>query len=905
MKKILILFTIACVALTSCNDDDFRGGRFTANLGDEILFNSSMKYETAGKKNAATRTVYGDKLVEGKTEIKWNEGDVVGIYCGNAFGDTKYCDYTVLGAFPNGGKDEYGNNVALKDGNDDDKYEECALALHDDYTDGLRWNKGEHTFYGVYPSPKMLSKYGEDEDIANLIKLENNKLTATLPSIQRPATYVAANDGNLVVHPAMRYAYMVACEPNVDPSENANVMLKFNPIVTAVEITLKNTGDATIKGVTDVAVSSDTTICGDFEVILNTTTIKRKSTGDAYKSIQIPLVEQGSSFDIAPGKTITFTAFMMPDANLDKLKLTLFYADGVAQKQGTLSATEIVQVKKKNFITNVPLNFSNAVSKVELDRWAASISETNGDTKLSALSIPAAGGAASGHTTNWSANEKYLQQSLTIDNLWDSGIRCFEFTVDNKDSDNDFKDQKVYCNSKPSSISLQDAVNKVKANLIANPTEFAMVIITYQQQKGWDSRAESRGEVSYTRQPANFMTRLNTFWNNISSSGWGNPTAVQTVDGQITVQPGTALYLPSMTLRDARGKLFCIARPLSEEEDKYTNATRTGLFNANFKMEVINKYPSSYTINKDILVVEGWGAVKDRWERRGFTSCICYRGTGNKSFENADKSKILYTDSKIGRPFDVATNENDTETTMSKDYIDNNLGKLTTNFTYTVKTSSGNATYNAYVHDWARVSNLDNHFRARHKADNNEMKEFFWANSLNEKWGHITTTFDKALQEQKSGNTLFINSLCGYFIDTEEINSYLPNLLTDISVNVTGSTIKTHEYSVLSGSSTEAGMCGNISDYAKWVNNAFYNYLLTKELGGNATGIIMMDRVSDDANANPAGYYIPRIILANNPFAAGQIEGDKELPGGSDLGGGDNGNLSKGYIDITWEEWEN
>ena len=900
MKKILILFTIACVALTSCNDDDFRGGRFTANLGDEILFNSSMKYETAGKKNAATRTVYGDKL-EDKTEIKWNEGDVVGIYCENAFGDTKYCDYTVLNAFPNGGKDEDGNNVALNDGKDDANYEECALALHDDYTDGLRWNGGGHTFYGVYPSPKMLSKYGEDEDVANLIKLEKNKLTATLPDIQRPATYVPDNDGNLVVHPAMRYAYMVACEPNVYPSENANVMLKFNPIVTAVEITLKNTGNATIKGVTDVAVSSDSEICGDFEVDLNTTTITRKSSGEIYKSIQIPLVKQGSSFDIKPGNTITFTAFMMPDANLNKLKLTLFYANGVAQKQGTLSATKIVEVKKKNFITNVPLNFSNAVSKVELDRWAASISETNGDaTKLSALSIPAAGGAASGHTTNWSANEKYLQQSLTIDNLWDSGIRCFEFTVDNKDSDNDFKDQKVYCNSKPSSISLEEAVNKVKANLIANPTEFAMVIITYQQQKGWDSRAESQGEVSYTRNPAGFMTRLNTFWSKISSSDWGDTQAVQTVDGQITVKPGTALYSPTMTLHDARGKLFCIARPLSEEEDKYTNATRTGFLNANFKMEVINKY-TSCTINEKILVVEGWGAVKDRWERRGFTSCICYRGTGNSSFKNADKSKILYTDGKIGRPFDVATNENDTETTMSKDYIDNNLKNLTTNFTYTVKTSNGNATYNAYVHDWARVSNLDDHFRAKHKADSEEIKEFFWANSLNEKWGHITTTFDKALQEQKSGNTLFINSLCGYFIDKSEINSYLPNLLTDISVNYSSGI---HKYSVLSGSSTTAGMCGNISDYAKWVNNAFYNYLLTKELGGNATGIIMMDRVSDNANDNPAGYYIPRIILANNPFAAGQIEGDKEIPEGSDFGGNDIV-PSKGYIDISWGEWEN
>ena len=61
-------------------------------------------------------------------------------------------------------------------------------------------------------------------------------------------------------------------------------------------------------------------------------------------------------------------------------------------------------------------------------------------------------------------------------------------------------------------------------------------------------------------------------------------------------------------------------------------------------------------------------------------------------------------------------------------------------------------------------------------------------------------------------------------------------------------------------------MSGNIGRFAQWMNNKFYNYLLTKSLDGKSTGIIMMDRVSNNATADPAGYYIPRIILANNPF---------------------------------------
>ena len=874
MKKILTLLAIVCVAFTSCNDDTFGGGRTTANIGDKILFGGSMKYETAGNKK---RTVYGDKLADA-TEIKWKVGDAVRIYCAEAHG-VKECDYVV--------EDAFNNQSNLYDGKNDDKYEECPLSLHEDYTEGLLWGTGDHTFYGVYPSPKMmLDKYGEDAEVATAIKIEGNKVTANLPSVQRPIQYVDPVDGNYTIHPAMRYAYMVAIA-NTDPSKDANVMLKFYPIVTAVEITLTNTGTATIEGITNVGITStESELCGNFEVEISSKNITRKSTGDTYKSIQIPLAKQNSSIDLEEGKSITFTAFMMPNANLSSLKLTLLYANGVGQKQATISTSNngiIVEAKKKNFIANVPVNFANAVSKVDLSKWAASISTLNDDATenknmtLAKLSIPAACGAASGHTDNWTANEKYLEQNLTIEELWNNGIRCFEFTVDNKSTEEEFKNQKVYCNSKPSSISLEDAVNKVKNKLTANPTEFAMVIITYQQQKGWDSRAESQGEVSYTRNPAGFMTQLNTFWTNISNS-LSTTKTVNTVDGQITITLATALYSPTMPLADARGKLFCIARPLSEEEDKYTNATRTN-WGITFSMSVTNKYPSSYNINKDILVVEGWGAVKDRWERRGFTSCICYRGTGNTSFKNADKSKILYTDSKNGRPFDVSSKEKNTNTTLTSYYIDSliNLNKLNTNFVYTVKASSGTQTFNAYVHDWARVSNLDEGFFLDGNPDENtdEKKDFLWAKSINEKWKHIKETFDKALSEQTNGNTIFINSLCGYFIDKTEVNSYLPNLLTDISVNYSAGT---HKYSVLSGSSTTAGMCGNISDYAKWVNNEFYNYLLTKDLGGKSTGIIMMDRVSNKANANPAGYYIPRIILANNPFAPGQIAPEGPVP---------------------------
>ena len=64
----------------------------------------------------------------------------------------------------------------------------------------------------------------------------------------------------------------------------------------------------------------------------------------------------------------------------------------------------------------------------------------------------------------------------------------------------------------------------------------------------------------------------------------------------------------------------------------------------------------------------------------------------------------------------------------------------------------------------------------------------------------------------------------------------------------------------------KGGNEGNIAAYADWVNNKFYNLLLTMQANGTLngpTGIVMMDRVSATAD-NPAGYYIPQIIIANN-----------------------------------------
>ena len=910
--KLFAVMALASVALISCQNDDyeFENNR-PAKPGDEIVFGGTMEYKST--RTDVTRTVYGDKGSTG-TEIKWYEGDKVRIYCAQANlgengGDQKYCDYQVTdyitapgGPDPNPVDSTYETNHST------------GLRTPDGST-GLCWGTtGAHDFYALYPSPAMLDKNGEDNVVVNSLKIEGNNVTAYLPNLQAPSAFVAPTTDtegkkHYTIHPAMRYAYMVASATGKQPTEN--VSLTFNPIITAVEMTIENAGSAAIEGVQLVSLSSTNVICGEFSVDVTNKSIVNSSTTDSYKLVSVPVAETGKTIDLNPGDKLTFTAFLALNADLESITATLVYANGVATKKATLTGNngvKIVQAQKKNFITNLEANFSNAVASVDLDQWMASISNNTSDgttaRSLASLSIPAAGGAASGHTTNWDANEKYLEQELTIDELWNQGIRCFEFTVDYQSSDEAFKNQKVYCNSKPSDISLEAAVTKVKENLVNKPTEFAMVIITYQQQTGWASRDGSNGSVSSTRNSNDFMSKLNSFWNGVSSSFTGT-TVENTVDGSVEIAYGTALYSPKMTLNEARGKLFCIARPSSIKEDNYVSLKEYNAFiysvirSSNTELSSLTTKPQ-----KDILVIDGWGALKDKWEARGYTSCVFKRGTGNSVFNSALKDNLnqLNDDSKPGRPFDVASDLDGIYGTLTTTYVEELLknNSLAPNFYYSTTTSSATTSNAAWVQEWARVSNISDPASVTYTDGNSDVtKAVWWPSSILEKQTRIIETLDYALNNKINGtsvnNVIFINSLCGFYIDLTLPDSYFPNSLTESAIAKQG---LGYELNPLTAASSYAGMCGNISDYAYDINNYFYNYLLTKNLGGKSTGIIMMDRVSNDATANPAGYYIPRIILANNPFATGTIT--TTVP--TSIVEGDDALLSRKNFSVTWDK---
>lgn len=906
MKKYIYATLLSSVAILFAGCSDELENNFTTKYaGEDIVFGGRATYELDESRNKApeTRTVYtgtflgadGKEWVSGtKYEvIHWVSGDKVRIFSAEAAGTT-VADYSV--------------NV-----NDTDATGETELSKVSSV--GLQWsNNTEYDFYAVYPSPHQYPLKDNQLDPAVDAAVLNGSKTilGRIPAVQECLGTPSKVGTSWTLKPKMEYAYMVAHQKVVDANKTgAEIYLNFVPIATAVEIELVNKSERTLE-LANILVSSatdGTALTGDFTADLSKLTVgteKNIYTGipeDGFitnvsntgTQISIPAYQgegglTGDPISLVNGESIKFTLFMLPNLNIDDLKITLVGIEG--NRMGTTSGITITK-HKKTFLNQMPISVKQG--DYNQSKWIQYLPD---NAYLKGLSIPGAGGASSGNVYASASDvmKNYLEQSLTIDQLWAQGIRCFEFTVDVDKSTSGTKDLggvEVFCNAQETGVTLAAAVKAVKDKLVANPAEFAMVIITYQQESGWNVRADD-GSVSQTRVPATFMTQLNDFWDLVKSGthatvgAWPASTAT---DG---IQTGTELYSTNMTVEAARGKLFCIARPTSNGEDNHAEVTTTrhggGWFLDPYWYELTKtSYPKASpdtpsVNNEDILVIHGWGALKDKWHARGYTDCVYKRGDGSNKFfkyalENEPDSLLGWTtnSSRPGRPFDTSSGDNNDNmfgTLDEEPYSKATSGlELTTDFYYSTLTSEDNGNLQAkkaWVQEWARVSKESKVYKC---AD----REFVcWSSSIDEKKQNIKDCLDYALaqeiKKESATGVLFINSLCGYYINSGETNgnadSGRPNSLTECNIsNQYENTLSgAWKLNPLTAASSTAGMCGDIANFATDINSYFYSLLqdviINPDFEPGPMGIILMDRVS--SNKDDDGSKIPSIIIANN-----------------------------------------
>lgn len=852
MKKIYriaALLSVVTFAVSGCVEENLEPVKPNkpANNGDEILFGARAGFEDS---DPATRTEYSGNdsyQVNGVSyeRIDWVTGDQIEIHCPEAInGPTSHYDVVDIAS----GDEKEG---------DSGKGSDYASLLRVG-TSGLQWNgDGEHTFYAMYPSslmhtedPSKTVESGVYMDVSG----KNVLVKGFIPNVQNPVGELKydSQTKTYTAKPDMNFAYMVA--KSTATREAGNVSLSFVPIVTAVEVELKNNTGATIS-IGEIQIKANEPVAGSFSADLTdwTGTYPECSyidSSESYNLINITTRVEKDGLRIPvplqAGETLKFTVFLLPGSDDDMIKdiSISLSVTGMGLKTKTLKGSEI----KDNLKTRIK-NLNLPELKVDGDDWMGQM-----DPKMDfkKLSLPGAGGAFTYKATD----DRFKQQNKTFEELWNLGIRAFEVASDRytkfMGSVASLASAPILCNKTSVGVTVGDALklllDKVTTTKDAGgkPTETAVLILLYQDDGSRDPNAYI--------QSLCMMINANDKKDNI------------------------ICYSPDLTLEKARGNVILISRP-----------TQNGQDNSSVWTNILTTLDSEGCDSK-VTVINGCGSGKDRWGARGYQVADRKRDFKQESEQYysrwrwGDKeytSDYYYVNPKVADDMSnnssATTSENhvnwpdraaeglvrtgyDLVTVPYIEYYMQQGPLFTGALASAVKrpesnTDSGapkinfgfetnDSTTTCWYQDWARVLEKNKYQEGgtwkyqflRYSAIN-------WFESYSEKESNVFTTFDMAISD-KYPNYVFINSLCGYLAETAEDPLY--SLAPSVG-------------------SVYGGDGGNIQGLANKLNPAFYKHLLNAglETATGPTGIIMMDFISDKPE-DGAAYYLPGAIVANN-----------------------------------------
>jgi hypothetical protein len=820
MKKIFSLSALLCASLfslTSCIEENFETPT-PANDGDEIIFGARAGFEGSG-----TKTVYAGEAGYYQENGKWFERidwvddvDAIQIYCTEAGGPNP-SDYTV-------------HHSAAHDTENDFAY------LSKIGESSLQWKgDGVHHFYAMYPSQALFENM--ETTLYQGIKMVGTTLHGIVPAAQ-PAT-VTQNGKNWVAAPDMKYAYMAA--KSTATKENGSVSLSFVPIVTAVQIQMVLSSES-IAPITIAEIQvSGSGIAGSFTADLSDTgwpstqaypTCSNVDAGNGI--ITISTWKDNKPVTVEAGGSLTFTVFLRPGADYSNLKVSYSPTGSayVGKTIGNATAPVAIPRNLKTVIKgfNLPAaKKQEEVITIDASKW---MSQLAGDTPMKKLSIPGTGGSFS-NNYNSSNPGWYKQQTLTLDEQWKAGIRAFEIVSERpSDAGTSLGGEYVKCNK----VSMNVTVLSVLQNLLSKvltvpdgadgPTECAVLILTYQPE------GSGRG-----RNASSYASSLKKMFD----------------DDLTSAQKAQIIqYTPDLTLAQAKGKvmIFCRINQRDEQDGGTFSAASTTLAGTN------------------ITLIDGCGTGKDRWGSRG------YKVNGNVAYDAAntgDSNKSV--DYYLIKPNRGSFPDWSNVTKPNPENGDLNFG-FSTNY--------NNVT--CWYQEWARVvpEELIDQTTGYYYADiqasilNWFPDDYRWYESYNEKLAAAEKTFEMAISGEY-GTYVFINSLCGYLVDSSIESSY----------------------TIFTGSNT-GGIAGNIKALADKLNPAFYQYVLGAGLDQTTgpTGIVMMDYVTNTPNSSvefDGSYLLPGVIISNN-FKHGTGNGNN--PGGSGSGSGsgsgDSGDVEDG-----------
>lgn len=760
--------------------------------GDEIVFGARAGYEN---NSPDTKTIYkgttyvvGNKTLEA---VHWLPGDKVMIYCDQG-NQTAHYQVTATGT---------GNNTEAETSLE-------KMQLHGVGNNGIQWQnikENDHTFYAVYPSPYQFSTPNVDSGLLEAsnyqdrITGEGTQLNCYLPVSQAPSSIEVKADGSgYIAHPNMDYAYMIAkqvVKANANGEVPAGVDLDFRPIVTALEVTMTfpenytyeedgtgNDIEVTYSPLTISNVRLETTdgdpLVGPFS--LDLANYEFDDSEVTYPSVTIPQSNEvrntvgvqlyrdvdglPTPLTLQTGQKLTFTVFMLP-TDINNLKI---YVD---LKSGSLKNLTI-EAHKKQFLVNLVLPATSSETTTTTTSGSNWISQLPEHVLIEGLSIP---GTANSFSYNYgraaedlandasSTNNNYMTQTLSFENQWNLGVRCFEIVCDRNSSANTtatLAAQPVMCHGQSVGLNVTDAFDMVLDKLTAdgNEKEFAMIIITYQPVGGSGNP---------DRSPSIFMTQLKNFYNNYRYNN--QSLAVY-----------TCLYEPGLDLEAVRKTpLMIVARPTQEGEDS---------------VEDVNNAVAGQEYN--ILTVKGWGTLVDKWYKRGYDAML-FKGK---------KSDGLLPHTNYGNALD---NLHPTLPAM-EDYIYGFSGEYDGQYEGRPTRVNGNQrfeylsdqNYDVWAQEWRRVSESRQTLTFTNIIAGYDT---YWDESFSLKQEDIIDCLVRSISNE--GNRVYFNSLDGFYVTNnrnscdyywrgnmgnigdyaEDINSWFyPEILKYSATNVTG-----------------------------------------------------------------------------------------------------------------------
>lgn len=820
MEKYFKAWAVVSMLLlsTSCTDDEIIETITPAEDGSEIIFGARAGFENS---NPQSRTEYSgiDYTYNGKTyeRVDWVfNTDKVEIFCPEG-ANTKTSHYVVKNASINAdtpSTDEDGNKTTETDHLNDYAY------LQRIGDSSIQWNgDGNHNFYAMYPSSMMFTE-DPSKTLETGVYLNGTTVTGIVPFSQQPLKI--EGDGNYVVVPNMDYAYMVA--KSQATRKDGTVSLSFVPIVTAVEMTLQypSNGTETIY-IGEIQVTSKTAITGKFTTDLSKWNPEsgypncENDSENTVETIQITTRKKDEKgiykpLELKQGGSLTFTVFLLPGTDVNNLIIRLSDTGaGYASKTMDFS-NNLIKKNIKNIVTGVNLP---SPLVVDASNWMLRIAD---DAPMGRLSIPGTGNSFSNLSTE---DDYYKSQLISFEQQWNLGIRAFEITCDRPtEGTTSLGGKAVMCNSLPvGSLTVRGAFDLIldtdddedsSDGLIGpNSTETAMVILTYQPGGGTSDP---------NRNPGVFMNSLNVLYDELVKT-YGNRFV---------------LYSPELTMDEARGNVMIVARPTQIDEDDATSRSTA--------LTAIG--------NRNILVVDGCGTGKDKWGRRG------YKVKVGEEFKIAADIKDCKTGAPLLESYLIGTyqawgSSNNLNSTTWADWTGNvTVGTISTcDFSYRTQSD----TYKIWFQEWARIAESD----LKIKLSDTSLGIYtwhyncWWRESYNEKKNAVIKTFDMAISDQYKSTHVFINSLCGYFIDSTEPLSYAPYMNNPADLDFSYWPV--------------GGKCGKIGDLATILNRDFYNHVLDSgfENETGPTGVVLMERLSTSAS-DGGSHYLPGTIIANN-----------------------------------------